>query len=457
MEIIKFSGHSTELYPRMDRIVKCKLWRSSSKNSSTVVYSYDFGQGLDHEDVNNIANHINKEHDMNVLVIEYYGTSLKYSDGLLKDLEKLLPDFLDKVKIYMSEKYKNMIDNKLYQDVINELYFDAFAHYPITKENLIALYGQNGEYQDFGIASSMDILYGIKKAKELYPDWNWDNCIGFGSGYGSYIIQLAQKLVPNTFSMIIDNGGYVEPIENELFTNLTEWEHGEKRLSIKKTIGKFPIFLVQKQGWTTNQYHENAFKPYHFDIRNLNNDAHLNMYTNKTNIISYELNCNDDKKINDKQSYIKALTNHSYNAKLEIINENSRHLTKKNKHNKSEINLNSLFDYSMSKYQEEIYSDNINKDLTFLPVYKGVYVVYDLDKYPRLIFIPGLDKNEKVEYSSIKDYIVELAKENKMIETFINKHKNVERLDDLIKHIENPIETINMKYKKLVFKEIKLL
>lgn len=206
-----------------------------------------------------------------------------------------------------------MIENGLYQDAINELYY-SYVPYPVNKDTIIPLYGNEYLYNDFGVTPSLDIIYAIYNLKKIYKDWNWNDLIGLGKGYGAYLLEMTERLSPGTFSLTINISSILYPKVEDLFYNLTEWENGKYKGAYIKNIGNFPLYLVDYQGWTTHKNHKNCFQPYHFDIRDLTNDNILNtIYSVKnTPRIFIDFYFENKLHLQDKMEYINKLIEYNY-------------------------------------------------------------------------------------------------------------------------------------------------
>lgn len=431
-KVYEFNAHPYELLKNNRRVAKCRVWEPNADNPSVVVLEYAYGANINDEKLEKLGQYICKKHNMAVMVVEYGGTTLKYSDDLVSKLEKLLPKFLNNISAFLNEKYKIMIKEGRYQDVINELYFYRFANYPVYKDTLIPLYGDDEEYQDYGLTPAMDILYGIQYAKEIYPDWNWKDCVGYGKGYGAYLIQMAEKLSPNTFSAILSLEGKFNLEKMDLFCNMTEWEYGKQKNFIMKSIGRFPIYLVEKFGWTTNQEHENAFKPWHYDIRNIKNKDHLAKEGNNRNTPYIFVDImNEQDFIDIRKDYIDTLIENNYSLECWVIDENEvdGKIVKKDE-NGLWVDEKNLFTHYINKYpNRNVYKEKNN--FIYYYVNSGVYIIYDLSGYPKVQFINNDNFNK--------------------VQNTINNIDEVTYVSENVKkYLEKPINRISEEYTKLV-------
>lgn len=73
----------------------------------------------------------------------------------------------------------------------------------------------NGEYESFGFLPALDHLTICGEILKRFP-LNTKRIIAFGSSYGGYIALLMAKYAPQTFSVIIDNSGFVRTSMNNV-------------------------------------------------------------------------------------------------------------------------------------------------------------------------------------------------------------------------------------------------
>jgi hypothetical protein len=423
----------TELNIQSNEKVKYRIWTPSDSKSGVVVYAYEFGEQLEDKQVQQVAETISKQNNLAVLVVEYSGTKMKRSDDLLKKLEDKLPQFLDNVKEYTSDSIRQLIENKRYQDAINELFYALPASYPLNLKTIIPLYGGPEEYSDYGLAPALDIINTIDDVAKEYPDLNWNDCIGFGFGYGGYLIDLCERLSPGLFSLILNARGYVAPTSTELFCNMTEWENGIFRKTQVNKIGKLPIYLVDFQGWTTNPSHSFYFAPQHFDIRNLANEYLIktSKFCKNTLRVVIDFSSSDEAFLESKKGYIDILINQEFKVEYYILDEEDVPFFVQ-KENTRLIDHAKIFGYYYKKHSNR----NINqrKPFKFLwfAVYGGVYVFYHYNR--RLVY----------------KYITELdleKDENKEIEAMIMEHEDK---DEIMNYIFEPMSNESNKYKELM-------
>ena len=425
----------TELNIQKDDRVRYRIWTPSSSSSGVVVYAYDFGEQLEDNQVKQVAEKISKENNVAVLVIEYSGTELKRSDDLLKKLQERLPRFLDNIKDYTTDSIRQLIENRRYQDVINELFYALPVQYPVNIDTIIPLYGGPELYCDYGLAPALDIINTIEDVAKDYPDLDWNDCIGFGSGYGGYLIDLCERLSPGIFSIIMNVTGQIAPTSTELFCNMTEWENGLHRKTQVKSIGKLPINLVDYQGWTSNPSHEFYFKPQHFDIRNLANENIIRTSPSDKNTIRIliEYSTGDPIYLEHKKLYVRMLLNQGFNVRQIILNEKDTSISYLiHKDNKVVVDYPALFKYYYDKYSNRNIKPRNRYNLIWFPVYEGLYVFYYSDSH--LVYRYLTNSNFE------KD-------ENKEIYEMIANHGEK---DEIIKSMNSPIKSKSIEYEKLM-------
>lgn len=71
-------------------------------------------------------------------------------------------------------------------------------------------------FNDMGLMQAIDILTAIEAMKLILNDnnlqFNKNRIIGYGHSHGSYLLHLANILSNNTFSYIVDNSAWIEPV-----------------------------------------------------------------------------------------------------------------------------------------------------------------------------------------------------------------------------------------------------
>lgn len=72
------------------------------------------------------------------------------------------------------------------------------------------------EFNDMGYMQAIDLITAIEAVKILVKEndmiINFNRIIGYGHSHGSYLLYLANKLLPNLFSYIIDNSAWIQPL-----------------------------------------------------------------------------------------------------------------------------------------------------------------------------------------------------------------------------------------------------
>lgn len=72
------------------------------------------------------------------------------------------------------------------------------------------------EFNDMGFMQAIDLITSIEAVQAILKDnglsFNKNRIIGYGHSHGAYLLHLSNRLVPNLFSFIIDNSGWIEPV-----------------------------------------------------------------------------------------------------------------------------------------------------------------------------------------------------------------------------------------------------
>lgn len=419
--------------------ITCKVWEADHPSPSVVLIEYDFGKDLDDKELNTFAEDIVSKYQMSVVSIEYAETKIKKSPDLLSKLESYLPEHLRTISTHLSDRHKELINIGAFQDVINDLQFNPYHSIPANKNTIIPLYGDEHSYTDFGVVASLDILFGINELRKKYSSWLWNDCIGVGSGYGAYVLQLAEKFVPNTFSLIIGKNSMIKPVAADIFTNGTELVNGKHQFFYKKSIGEFPLYLNEVQGWTSDKNHSFFFEQRHFDIRNLENDVHLQRSKKETPLIFIEEV--RPYGLEEKINFVEKLINNNFPVELLVADEEEIDGVAVYKEaGNIVVNLERIFDqYMTSNYSRNIKDIHEEIEVKLYPVYNGVYILSSFLSKPNLVFIPANDQ---------------LTKENELeyIGEYFNDLNNIDKkiMEELFQYIKKPLLAVDEDYLKLI-------
>jgi hypothetical protein len=422
MKVSNVTSAMTGLNIQKNEKVKYRIWTSPNSNSGVVIYAYDFGEQLEDAQVKQVAEKISKENNIAVLVIEYSGTEMKRSDDLLIKLQERIPQFLDNIKEYTSDSIRELIENGRYQDAINELFYALPVQYPVNIDTIIPLYGGPELYCDYGLAPALDIISTIEDVAKEYPDIDWNDSIGFGSGYGGYLIDLCERLSPGLFSMILNTRGYVAPTSKELFCNMTEWENGFHRKTQINKIGKLPIHLVDFQGWTSNPSHNFHFKPQHFDIRNLANEFIIKTSAADKNTLRIMLDFSNSDKVylERKKEYVSMLVNQGFNISHVIIDEKDASISYLvQKDSSTVMDYAKFFKYYYEKFSSRNIKLRKRFNLLWFPVNGGAYIFYHSNSNMMYRYLTELDF-DKDENRDIFAMIMTNEDKDLIIDSIIN-------------------------------------
>lgn len=143
--------------------------------------------------------------------VNYFGISFYGSDyyQVIRDDFHFLIE-----KIYGIASKSYVIDQVMRFDVLANLLKQKGIKRVHSQCRILIKHSKN-EYQSFGLLPAIDHLQALGKILAAYPI-NKKRILAFGSSYGGYIALLLGKFAPNTFSVIIDNSGYVRPSLNEI-------------------------------------------------------------------------------------------------------------------------------------------------------------------------------------------------------------------------------------------------
>ncbi len=107
------------------------------------------------------------------------------------------------------------------------------------------------QYESFGLLPAIDHLTVLGDVLKRQPV-NRRRIIAFGSSYGGYVALLLGKYAPRTFSMIVDNSGFVGAVEKEMVTNYKKFneQNAEENHLLFPVAGvDFPALISNP--WTT--------------------------------------------------------------------------------------------------------------------------------------------------------------------------------------------------------------
>lgn len=180
-----------------------------------------------------------------------------------------------------------------------------------------------GDYQSFGFLPAIDHLQVVGEILEKY-NINKRKIIAFGSSYGGYITLLLGKYAPRTFSVIIDNSGFVKTNSIELLGRelniLRRTQNNTLRVHNSITINGVDFPYIEKSPWTIID--ENSpfyFSDSHRYIRSLLQEFHIERTSTRYYIFHSEQD--DIVPVEHKDKFVKILQDKSIELYYKRVNE----------------------------------------------------------------------------------------------------------------------------------------
>lgn len=139
-----------------------------------------------------------------VLQCDYFGSSFMQSSE----------NFTIKDSNYLNKIFKPDELNMIKKDP-NKL-FEILASKNTVLNVRASIDESIDHFNDMGLMQAIDILTAIDAIKLILNDnnlqFNKNRIIGYGHSHGSYLLHLANILSNNTFSFIVDNSAWIEPV-----------------------------------------------------------------------------------------------------------------------------------------------------------------------------------------------------------------------------------------------------
>ncbi|MEJ8303648.1 DUF2920 family protein [Saccharibacillus sacchari] len=135
---------------------------------------------------------------------EYFGSSFMQSDHQVNitNLEELR-------SILSGAEWTSIQKNP---SAFAELIASKSVHFPVLADLNETL----ENFNDMGYMQAIDILTAFETVKLLLDDngfeYDSNRVIGYGHSHGAYLIHLCNAISPDTFSFIVDNSAWLEPV-----------------------------------------------------------------------------------------------------------------------------------------------------------------------------------------------------------------------------------------------------
>jgi hypothetical protein len=245
-------------------------------------------------------------------------------------------------------------------------------------------FGDESEYQNFGVMQALDHICVLYDLQERGLDW-YGHIIAIGSSHGGYIANLISKFAPNTLSAVFDNSSYAVPPLGYVMERECRAAICYPCEMITKNIG---LFYTIKSGWTTNSlasnyYHEDARKIrsflYEEDIQKMaeigKNKTQYRFYHSK-----YDVKTSN---VYEKIAMVDLLKKYNFDSKIHLIDHpdvDGRFI--KSVEHGMELSLRMMFDklYADITFKNK-YSDISLRSLVIYEGIKGNYVFkYEKDE-----------------------------------------------------------------------------
>lgn len=216
--------------------------------------------------------------------------------------------FLNKLNVHLAEKYCCMVLSVNYHGINRVPSKFDFSHVPNLISELQLIYGwrptsqlpneailefiiwsqkqgikklpsslkrfirfEFPEYHSFGFLPALDHFSAIKELAKRYL-FDIRRSILFGSSYGGYIANLMSKYAPNTFSMVIDNSGFLRSQLTDLLQEDLSDGYAVKDIAVGESSLGFPI--IPTFPWNLDEMSSGYFSDARRGIRCLLNINH---------------------------------------------------------------------------------------------------------------------------------------------------------------------------------------
>lgn len=193
----------------------------------------------------------------------------------------------------------------------------------------------NGEYQNFGVMSAIDVLNALLFVKKEFGLKDLP-CVLVGSSHGAYIANLAAKIAPWAIAGVIDNSSW--NLKTEIFDKKFYGHHCFRNIGFGKELANvglhrcddkkenFLFCLSTATKWTNDKGSANYFSRSRYEMRDVAWDEHLNTQAQNKKPIYVGYHSSEDAiaSLDDKIAFYKSLKALGYDATLHVIKDESQ-------------------------------------------------------------------------------------------------------------------------------------
>ena len=201
--------------------------------------------------------------------VNYLGTINRHF--YLKPRPKWTKECADILHSLLSpEQQKSMDDSGNYDiDVMIEMLpdFDATQIIKVPEE---IPHRERTDYRDCSYIQTMDCLYALKHAMNLYDGTNKSRVFVYGSCLGGHLAQICAKFAPNTFCLVADQSGFVEMTKQRLFTTAIS--------GVATFRNGFKYTIIQEPYYSDDPKSKYFIHGDMINIRNMTVPKHLNVF-----------------------------------------------------------------------------------------------------------------------------------------------------------------------------------
>lgn len=175
-----------------------------NKETGLLLLVPGFGGNIDSNVYKKMREKFADEYNLVTIQCDYFGSKFMQS---AENITINNPQMLNHYFSHDEQKQLKNQPNTLFQILQNKnIVFPVRAKLNETLE----------EFNDMGFMQAIDLISSIEAVKAVLKDnqlqYHPNRVIGYGHTHGAFLLHLSNVLVPNLFSFIIDNSGWIEPV-----------------------------------------------------------------------------------------------------------------------------------------------------------------------------------------------------------------------------------------------------